>query len=236
MPYTEADAIKLLDQICANPDNKGTVASLTHAVAYITTKLRVQDKLITELKARNDAIDKKYHEEKKEGETQRSSMEERLVNLESRSLAKNLVFKGLDMAGEEEDKEQTKAVIGEVLKVLEVSEDVLDDCFRFKRNPKSDGDRPPVILVRLKDVKAKGEIFRSVHKLKNSAYRISISNEYPQALRPVYKSQAARAAKLREESKNTIRTRLVLARGTIAIKVKGPNDAKFVFHDKIKKK
>ena len=213
-----------------NPDNKGSCETLTKAVSWLAARDKIQTNIIKELQAEIKTLKGENQAEKKDGETKRSSMEVRLVNLENRSIRKNLVFKGLPIDGVEETTEQTKGKVKEALDVMGISEDIIDSVHRFKKSSSSESpERPPAVLVRLRDVRSKSEIFRNVNKLRDTKYKLTIANEYPNSLKHQYKAAAIEASKMREKSEYTLRTRLVVARGTIQIKVKGPNDKTFRF-------
>ena len=159
-------------------------------------------------------------------------MEARLFSLESKNIAANLIFRGLGMNADE-TKQDTKSIVGDILKSMGLDDNMIDDAYRFKKSEKSNPAHPPVVLVKLKSPAMKGLIFKSIQKLRDTDFKgIQIKNQYPAALSQEVFDAEKKAYEIREEGRKTgspVKTRVEIVRGKVYIKKKGVNDVNFVF-------
>ena len=221
---TDLEVRLLLEKTCKAPEKKTSCAELTYMVAYLANKFKEQE-------ANNDDIQSRVTElEGQSNDQSRHATEARLYKLEKNSIAQNLIVKGITLVGETETKEETRGKVNDILTAIGVSTDIVEDCFRFKRSAEASRDRPPVVLIKLKHARYKGDVYKNVNKLKDlREFKISIKDQYPPSLGPAVFEAEKKAWQLRKDSGFTLKTRINVVRGKVLIQKKGPGDQHFQY-------
>ena len=237
----EEQIAEIRKKILKNPKAKTTVADLTmvlhDALGLLDDavgKIKGLEKNICELSKDVKGNKKSINEAKEEKEA-------RFYNLEKSNCAANLVVKNVDVvaAGEKETKEESKLVAEEILKTIGVQESVkIRECHRFEKSKRYESDRPPILIIKLEEAKFKGEIFKNLHRLRDSPFaKISVNNEYPQALRPEMSRLVKIGNRIRDDSENkSTRFRVQIVRGKPMLKIKKAGDDNYDFLEQIPKK
>ena len=205
------------------------IAKLTEVneklMASNDTKEKILQNIMDDVKTLKEENKKLRGEAVKEKETS----QERLFLLEKKNIAANLIIKNMEQTEDEETKETVEAKVKDLLQTLEVEDEVqVDMAMRFRKGANAPEGRPSSILVKLRDPKMKGAIFRNVKKLRDSPLKgITIANEYPAAVRPLVKLLEQKAYKIRQESDKTTRTRIEMIRGKPVLKIKPEGQEQF---------
>ena len=224
---------------------KTTVADLT---AVLHDVLNVLDEAVETIKGQEKTINELSKDVKGTKTSIKEATKEkeaRFYNLEKNNCAANLVVKNVDIKaqdGERETKEESKLVAEEILNTIGVKDSVkIRECIRFEKSKKYESNRPPILLIKLEEAKAKSIIYKNVQKLKGSRFQhISISNEYPAALRPKISWLTKIGNKIREDSEDkSTKFQIQVVKGGIPMlktKTKDQDEYEFLEESKIPKK
>ena len=163
-----------------------------------------------------------------EVQKEKEESKQRLYHLEKKNISANLILRNVQQE-EDETKEQVEDKVKDFLKAIKVEEDVqVASVVRFRKAADAKGDRPPAILVKLKDARMKGTIYKNIHRLKDTNLnKLTVSNEYPAALRPLIKELEHQAYKIRKDSNKKTRTRVEVKNGKAVLMVKPEGQAEF---------
>ena len=213
----------MLEDFRKKPDKKASCQELTLMVVFLHDENKKKDDVISSLEEKVERLNNKTISDEKD------SVESRLFSLENKNIAPNLILKGMGMTGEIEAKDVTKEKVIDLLNAIEVDPDCLEDCYRFKRSEKADPAKPPVVLVRLKSPKLKGQIYKSLFKLKNTDWKVTVRDQFPAALGQAVFEAEKKAYEIRKTSNFTLKTRIAIVRGKVLIKQKAPGATNFTF-------
>ena len=108
-PLSDLEVRLLAEKFSKAPDNKASCAELTYMVSFLFTKFKDQEHSNTNIDSRVTELEGKTNEQS------RHSTDARLYKLEKNSIAQNLIFKGINLIGQTETKEETRGKINDIL-------------------------------------------------------------------------------------------------------------------------
>ena len=158
-------------------------------------------------------------------------LEQKMVELEAQAVRNNLILQNLELHKDAKDgwetSEQTQEQVREFLKKLEIDGDVTNfKCRRYRQTEEQKKFGPPICQVQLATTGHKGTIFQALKK-KSREIKESVSNEIPASLKHEHKKLREKAAKIREDSGNKTRTKIMFIRNSLILKIKGETDKTF---------
>lgn len=225
------------NKIMENPDNKVAKLQMADLVVALYDVFGMLDKAVDEI------ADLRSKQKGTEEELKASKEDEkaRIYDLEMKNLECNLMIKNADLRakdGEKEKGEDSARIAEEIFEAIGVSDTVkAASVIRFEKSKKYESKRPPILLIKLKDAKMKSKIFRNVAKLSDSKFKeISISNQYPAALRPEMSKLMRIGNAIREESNKKTKFRVSVEKGKPVLKLKEEGDTEFKTLERIPEK
>lgn len=154
--------------------------------------------------------------------------DKRLFHIEMEKVRANIIIKNLkwlDPKKASETPSQTREVVENFIKKTLAVEKV--KVVHAKRFPdRKDAKGPPMIKVTLGSGAQKAMIFRGLAKA-NLKTNVRVDNEYPAALRPIFKKAEDEAFQIRQKTSRKTKTKLVPKDGAVILFVLGPKDKEY---------
>ena len=224
----KAKCKEIRSKIKDNPDNKVQKLQVADLVLAFYDVFGLLDEAMDEISWLRSKVEGTQEEIKNVKEKENS----RIYDLEMKNLECNLIVKNVKVVaqdGEKETKEESTKVAEEIFKSIGVADSVkVASVIRFEKSKKYQSDRPPILLIKLKEAKMKAKLFKNVSKLRDTDFKdISISNQYPAALRPEMSKLAKVGNKMRHESGKTVKFRVEVDNGKAILKIKEDGDTEF---------
>ena len=215
-------------KIQENPDNKIQKLQVADLVVAFYDVFGMLDEAMDEISWLRGKVEGAQEEIKNVKDQENS----RIYDLEMKNLECNLIVKNVKVVakdGEKETREESTKVAEKIFESIGVADSVkVASVIRFEKSKKYESDRPPILLIKLKEAKMKAKLFKNVAKLRDSDFKdISISNQYPAALRPEMSKLAKAGNKMRHESGKTTKFRVEVDKGKAILKIKEEGDKEF---------
>ena len=225
-------------KITENPDNKIQKLQVADLVLAFYDVFGMLDEAMSEITWLRNQVEGTQQEFKKEIKSVKEADKSRIYDLEMKSLECNLIVKNVEVVAEDGEKEtraESTKVAEKILESIGVADTVkVASVTRFEKSKKFESDRPPILLIKLKDAKMKAKLFKNVSKLRDSEFKnISISNQYPEAMRPEMSKLAKVGNKMRQESGKTLKFRVEVEEGIAVLKTKKDGEKDFTTVEEI---
>ena len=219
---------EIKSKIQDNPDNKVQKLQVADLVLAFYDVFGLLDEAMDEITWLRGKVEGTQEEIKSVKEQENS----RIYDLEMKNLECNLIVKNVKVVaqdGEKETREESVKVAEKIFESIGLADSVkVASVIRFEKSKKYESDRPPILLIKLKEAKMKAKLFKNVSKLRDSDFKdISISNQYPEALRPEMSKLMKIGNKMRHESGKTTKFRVEVDNGKAILKIKEEGHQKF---------